>query len=147
VYFEDYVVGSTVELAPVDVTLEDIVDFGRRYDPQPFHVDEVAAATSPFGGIVASGWHTCALLMRSIVAGYITGEGNLGGSGAKEIRWFVPVRPGDRLQPTATIVGARRSASRPDRGVIETEVQAHNQAGELVTRMTLVHLTLTRPAD
>jgi acyl dehydratase len=144
-YFEDYVVGLTVELAPIDVTLEEIIEFAQRYDPQPFHVDEVAAVAGPFGGLVASGWHTCALVMRSMVEGYLYPESSLGGSAANDLRWPVPVRPGDRLRVQAEVLSARVSRTRPDRGIVETRLEAHNQRDEVALMLTTVSFVRRGP--
>lgn len=97
-YFEDFSVGQVLDLGSCAVSEEEIVAFARQFDPQPFHVDAEAAAASHFGGIVASGWHTCALLMRGIVDQLLLRSASHGSPGVDEIRWLQPVRPGDRLR-------------------------------------------------
>ncbi len=92
-YFEDYVLGTTYECGAFSVDAASITNFGKEYDPQSFHVDPVAAAGGPFGGLIASGWHTAALTMRLLVDNYLSAEASLGGAGVDEIRWPLPVRP------------------------------------------------------
>lgn len=132
-YFEDFVVGSTTTVGTRSVTEEEIIAFARQFDPQPFHVDKDAAAHSIFGGIIASGWHTCGLIMRVMVDGFLKDSTSLGSPGLDEIRWIKPVRGGDTLTITTTVLDAKASTSRPDRGVVWTEWRATNQHGELVT--------------
>jgi len=108
----------------------DIIAFAKEYDPQPFHVDPVAAQDGPFGGLIASGWHTTSMMMRQLVEHWLTPESSLGAAGVDELRWPYPVRPGDTLQVRATVVEARKSASKPDRGIIKTLIEAVNQDGK-----------------
>lgn len=129
---EDYVAGDVYEVGTIEVSEQEIIDFARRYDPQPFHTDPEAARRAGFGGLIASGWHTCALMMRVLVEGYISKEASLGAAGVDEIRWPTPVRPGDRLSVRATVLATRPSRSKPDRGVISSLFEVHNQHGELV---------------
>jgi acyl dehydratase len=116
-YFEDYVPGVTFDCDTVLVDEASIIAFARDYDPQPFHTDPVLALSSPYGGLISSGWHTAGLVMRQLVDNYLAPESSLGGAGVDELRWPAPVRPGDSLSVRATVVSARRSASKPDRGV------------------------------
>jgi acyl dehydratase len=109
-YFEDYVPGSTHECGTASIDAASIVIFGKGFDSQPIRVDPGAAALGPFGGLIASGWHTAALTMRLLVENYLSAEASLGGAGADEIRWPHPVRPGDTLRVRATVVESRRSA-------------------------------------
>jgi acyl dehydratase len=106
----------------------------------------VAAASGPFGGLIASGWHTACLVMRLLVDNYLAAEASLGGAGADEIRWPYPVRPGDTLRVRATVVESRRSLSRPDRGIIKTLAEAVNQDGRTVMRCTAINFLRVRPA-
>jgi acyl dehydratase len=139
VYYEDTVVGAIQESNGYLVTREEILDFGRRYDPQPFHVDEEAARASMFGGLVASGWHTAAIAMRLMVDLMLgSGGGSLGSPGVDEIRWLRPVRPGDTLTVRTEVVDRRPLRSRPDRGLVRTRTTVHNQHREEV--MTMVGL-------
>ncbi len=131
-WFEDYAPGNVYELGPLIVEEADIVDFGRRYDPQPFHTDPAIGAASPYGGLIASGWHTCALMMRMLVDGLISRTSALGSPGVDQVRWLRPVRPGDALRCRVEVTSARRSQSRPDRGIITIETTVMNQAGETV---------------
>ncbi len=117
-YFDDFVVGEVIDLGSVEVTEAAILDFAEQYDPQPFHVDPEAAAESPFGGLIASGWHTCAMYMRLLCDGLLTGSSSQGASGIEELRWLAPVRPGDRLRARYTVVDATRSATKPNRGTV-----------------------------
>src|SRR3977135_1308242 len=103
-YFEDFPVGAHFDVGSATVTAEEIIDFARQFDPQPFHTDPEAAKKSSFGGLVASGWHTCGIFMRMYVEKVINGSANLGGAGVNDMRWLVPVRPGDTLSGTATVV-------------------------------------------
>ena len=119
-WFEDYVPGDVWELGEIRPSQQDIVAFAQRYDPQPFHVDPAAAADSMFGGIIASGWHTAALMMRLIVDNYLSPESSLGSPGLEHLRWPAPVRPDTPLRLRAEVIEARRSASRPDRGIVRT---------------------------
>lgn len=144
-YLEDYAVGRTVTLDPVGVTEQEIIEFGTSYDPQPFHVDPVAAADSPFGSVIASGWHTCALTMRALVAGFFSPLSSLGSPGIDELRWAVPVRGGDVLTATAIVLENRRSASKPDRGVIRTAITTRNQDDVTVLSLTAINLVRARP--
>ena len=144
-YLEDYAVGSTTTLGPVSATEQEIIEFGTSYDPQPFHVDPEAAVDGPFGSIVASGWHTCALTMRALVAGYFSPLSSLGSPGIDELRWALPVRGGDVLTVTATVLENRRSTSKPDRGVVRTAVTTRNQDDEAVLTLTAINLILARP--
>ncbi len=144
-YLEDYQPGSVFSLDPVSVLRADVIDFGTRYDPQPFHVDPDAAEHGPFGGLIASGWQTCALTMRALVAGYFSPLSSLGSPGIDEIRWSAPVRPGDVLSVKVTVLESRRSNSKPDRGIIRSRVETVNQSGVPVLSMTALNLIRARP--
>ncbi len=144
-YFEDYVVGRSTEHGSVLVEEAEVVEFARRFDPQPFHVDREAAADGPFGGLIASGWHTCALMMRLLAQEYLSPVSSLGSPGIDELRWLLPVRPGDRLTLRTTVEEARPSRSKPDRGLVRTRVELVNGAGDVVLRLHAMNLIRTRP--
>jgi acyl dehydratase len=143
-YFEDYVPGLTVDCGSFTMNEADIIAFASQYDPQPFHIDPVAAKDGPFGGIIASGWHTSSLMMRLLIEHYISPESGLGGAGIDELRWPKPVRPGDTLHLRATVLAARRSASKPDRGIVKTLMELKNSSGDLVLTGTAINLVLLR---
>jgi acyl dehydratase len=144
-YFEDYVPGLVVDCGSLTVGEAEIIDFARRYDPQPFHIDPEAAAAGPYGGIIASGWQTASLMMRQLVERFISQESGLGAAGVDEIRWPRPVRPGDTLHVRCTVLEARLSRSKPDRGIIRTRMEATNQDGELAMSMEGINFVRARP--
>ena len=143
-YFEEYIPGLTVDCGTFTVTEEEIIAFAKQYDPQPFHVDPAAAAAGPVGGLIASGWQTASLTMRLLVEHFISGETALGAAGVEDISWPRPVRPGDRLHVRATVTGARRSRSKPDRGIVQSMTEITNQDGETVMTMKATNFFLTR---
>jgi acyl dehydratase len=132
-FFEDYVAGSVYEFGSVQVEEHEIIEFARRYDPQPFHTDPVAARTTQFGGVIASGWHTAGMAMKLLVESYIPRGSGLGSPGVDELRWHNPVRPGDILSVRVTIMETKPSQSKPDRGLLRSFVEVLNQRGEVVT--------------
>jgi len=141
-YFEDYVPGSVFEYGTVTVNQADVIEFAQRFDPQPFHIDPAAAARGPFGGLIASGWHTASLVMRLVVDHYLSSVAGLGSPGVDELRWTRPVRPGDSLRVRVSVLDARRSRSKPDRGIVRSHIEVLNQAGDVV--MSLKALNLLR---
>jgi len=143
-YFEDYTPGLTVDCGTFTLSAEEIISFAKEYDPQPFHVDPVAAAAGPVGGLIASGWHTTSMMMRLLVENFISGETGLGASGIDEIRWPRPVRPGDTLRVRAEVTGARRSRSKPDRGIVTSAMEIVNQDGATVMTMKATNFFKTR---
>ncbi len=144
-FFEDFQPGDVRETGSVTVTQEEIVAFAREFDPQPFHVDEEAARRSPFGGIIASGWHSAALCMRMIVSMLGPDSGSLGSPGVDELRWLKPVRPGDELWVRVEVLEAVPSKSKPDRGLVKLRYTMHNQNAEDVMTMIALGLVLRRP--
>jgi len=144
-WFEDYALGAIAEFGPIRVDETEVVDFGRRFDPQPFHVDAGAAAAGPFGGLIASGWHTCALMMRLFAQEFLSPASSLASPGVDELRWILPVRPGDELVLRTTVEEARSSRSKPDRGLVRTRIELINQADEVVLRMVAMNLIRRRP--
>ena len=134
-YWEDFELGQVTELGPVTVTAEEIVEFARRYDPQPFHVDEAAARSGPFGGLVASGWHTAAVFMGMFVRRILLDSASHGSPGVEELRWTAPVRPGDTLTARVTVTGVQPSSTNPKRGTVFTASEVFNQDGTLVMSM------------
>jgi acyl dehydratase len=144
-YLDDYAPGVTYECGSVSIDQSDIISFAKEFDPQPFHTDPEAAARGPYGGLIASGWHTAALVMRLLVDNYLSAEASLGGPGADEIRWPYPVRPGDTLRVRATVLEARRSLSKPDRGIVKTMAEAENQDGRTVMRAIAINFLRVRP--
>ena len=146
-YFEDYEEGSVHEFGSITVEEEEIISFGRRYDPQVFHTDPVEAMKTAFGGLVASGLHTAALAMRLIVDHYLSHVASLGSPGVDELRWLKPVRPGDRLSLRVSIVETRRSHTRPDRGIVRSLVEAMNQDREVVMSWKGMNMVLCRNAS
>ena len=130
-YFEDYRAGEVVEFGSVTLSEADIIAFARAYDPQAFHIDPEAARASPYGGLIASAWHTGSLMMRMMVDHFISRH-SLGSPGVDELRFLAPVRPGDTLRCRLTILEARRSATKPDRGTIKQKVEVLNQDGIVV---------------
>jgi acyl dehydratase len=145
-WFEDYPVGAVYVGGPITVSEQDILDFARRYDPQPMHVDKASAATGPFGGLIASGWHTGSLMMQMLARHFVPHPGNLPSPGLDELRWVRPVRPGDTLRLRVTVETARRSRSKPDIGVVTSLVELLNQDGDLVLSLKPVSLMRCRPA-
>ncbi len=134
-YWEDFPVGRVREVGGVTLSREDIVSFARQFDPQPFHVDEEAARSSIFGGLIASGWHTCALAMRMICDAYLLETASAGSPGVDDVRWLKPVRPGDTLRARVEVIEARPLESRPELGLIRNRWEVLNQRGETVLRM------------
>jgi len=146
-YFEDYAPGLEMSFGTYDVTVDDVTEFGRRWDPQPFHVDPAAAALSPFGGLIASGWHTCSIAMKLLVEhGGISPESSMGGAGLRTLSWDAPVRPGDRLRIVVRVLETRPSQSKPDRGSVVLEIDAFNQADRRVLNFELIGIIRKRPA-
>jgi len=134
-FFEDIKADQVYEFGTITVSEKDIIDFARQFDPQDFHLDPAKAASSLFGGIVASGWHTTAVVMRLYVDHYLSHVANLGSPGVEDIRWPNPLRPGDTLRIRVTILEARPSRSKPDRGIVRVHVEAINQTNNLVLSM------------
>jgi acyl dehydratase len=130
----------------VTVTEAEIVEFAERFDPQPFHVDAEAAAASPFGGLIASGWHTMGLFMGMYVRGVLRDSASLGSPGVEELRWPAPVRPGDELRGRSTVTDVRASATNPRRGTVFTTNEVVNQNGTVVMTMKARGFFARRPA-
>ncbi|HXO21440.1 MAG TPA: MaoC family dehydratase [Thermoanaerobaculia bacterium] len=146
-YLEDFHPGDEAESGSRTVTREAIVAFAREFDPQPLHLDEEAAKRSPYGGLIASGWHTAALCMRLVVDTALGDEtGSLGSPGVDELRWLKPVRPGDTLAVKIEVLEAVPSRSKPDRGVVRLRYTVRNQHGEDVMTMLAMGIMRRRPA-
>ena len=145
-YFEDVTVGSTARFGSYAVTREEVVDFATRYDPQPFHLSDEAAAATHFGRLSASGWHTCAMAMSMMVANMKTQEqAGLGSPGLDELKWLKPVYPGDTLRCETEVLDKRASASRPDMGIFKSRLTVFNQDDVAVMSMVSTGLIATRP--
>ncbi|MEX3930879.1 MaoC family dehydratase [Paraburkholderia phymatum] len=130
--YEDMEVGKTYEVGTHTFTRDEIIRFAEQYDPQPFHVDDTGAAASPYGTLIASGWHACSVMMGMLVRNMLQGSTSMGSPGIDDLRWFKPVRAGDTIRMTNSILDKRVSASKPDRGIVSTEWRGINQSGELV---------------
>jgi acyl dehydratase len=143
-YFEDYVPGAVHEFGVIGVDEQEVIEFGRRYVPLSYHVDKEAARKSIYGGLIASGWQTAALMMRIYTENYLSHVANLGSPGGDELRWNKPVFPGDQLSVCATVMEARRSESRPDRGIVRTFIEVLNQNREVVMSMKMVNFVKCR---
>ena len=144
-HFEDFVPGQEIALGSRTVSEEEIIAFATQFDPQPFHVDHDAAAASIFGGVIASGWHTCSMMMRMVVDGVLNRSSSMGSPGLDCVRWIRPVRGGDTLSVVYVTKEVRASASKPDRGVVVSLWQASNQHGELVATVEGMGLFRRRP--
>jgi acyl dehydratase len=134
-YWEDFPVGDIMEMGSHTFTEEQIIAFARQFDPQPFHTDPEAARNSFFKGLIASGWHTCAIAMRLMVDKYVARSASLGSPGLDNIRWLAPVRAGDTISYRRTITAARVSESKPGVGLVQSRWEAVNQRGETVMTM------------
>ena len=134
-WWEDFAVGSASELGRHTFSAEEILAFGRQFDPQPYHSDAAAAKASPFGGLIASGWHVCAAGMRMLTEQILGRTHTLGSPGVENVRWLKPVRAGDTIRYSRVVLESRASASRPDVGLVKSRWEAINQDGELVMTM------------
>ncbi|MBI5570417.1 MAG: MaoC family dehydratase [Desulfomonile tiedjei] len=143
-YFEDYVPRAVYECGCIGVEEAEIIAFGQRFDPQPFHTDREAARQSPFGGLIASGWHTASLMMRLFVEHYLSRVASLGSPGVDELRWLKPVRPGDMLSLRVTVLEAKPSRSKPDRGLVRSYIEVLNQHSEVVMTMKALNFLQRR---
>jgi len=146
-HFEDYPVGSVALYGPIVVDEAEVIEFGKRFDPQDFHTDPVKAAKSPFGGVIASGWHTGSMMMRVLVDRYLSRANGLGSPGMDELRWPAPVRPGDRLWVRVTVVEAKRSESKPGRGLLRILIEVLNDASTVVMSVKAMSLARCRPGS
>lgn len=145
-HFEDYPLGSVALYGPIVVDEAEVVAFARRYDPQDFHTDPQKAAKSPFGGVIASGWHTGSMMMRVLVDRYLSRTSGLGSPGMDELRWPAPVRPGDRLWVRVEVTEARRSQSKPDRGLLTLLIEVLNDREVRVMSVKAMSLARCRTA-
>lgn len=144
-YFEDIEIGSKQSFGSYPVTREDVVEFAGKYDPQPFHLDDEAAAQTHFGRLSASGWHTCAMTMAMLVENMKSHrQAGLGSPGVDNLRWVKPVYPGDTLRCETEVLEKRRSKSRPEMGLFKSRARTFNQNGELVLEMVSNGLIVVR---
>lgn len=146
VHFEDFTVGASLFYGHYDVTRDEVLEFARKYDPQPFHLSDEAAAATHFGRLAASGWHSCAMSM-AVVARYMVANelAGLGAPGVDELRWLKPVYPGDRLSVRGEVLETTPSRSKPHIGVVRTLTTVANQDGFEVMRYTSIVMYLRRP--
>jgi len=147
IYFEDLEIGAETEFGTYNVTREEVVEFATKYDPQPFHLSDEAAARTHFGRMSASGWHTCAMTM-AVIARYVVADeqAGLGSPGVDELRWLKPVYPGDKLTVRGKIVEKTPSRSKPEIGSFRTQTTVTNQDDVPVMRFTSIVLMRRRPA-
>jgi len=146
-YFEDLVVGGKASFGSYEVTREEVIAFAQRYDPQPFHLSDEAAAATHFGRLSASGWHTCAMTMSMVVANLKDNQqAGLGSPGIDELRWLRPVYPGDVLRCESEILDKRASESRPEMGIFHSRMTVFNQHDKPVMTFVSTGLVATRPA-
>jgi acyl dehydratase len=144
-YYEDLEIGRTQKYGSKLVTREEVLEFAAKYDPQPFHLSDEAAAKTHFGRISASGWHSCAMVMAMMVENLTANkQAGLGSPGLDELRWHKPVYPGDTLRVESTLIDKRRSASKPEMGIMRATIAVFNQAGEKVMSFTSIGLIATR---
>ncbi|MGI8611984.1 MAG: MaoC family dehydratase [Sphingomicrobium sp.] len=145
-YFDDIAAGDETVFGHYDVTREEVLEFARKYDPQPFHLSDEAAAKTHFGRLSASGWHTCAMTM-AVIARYVVDDqqAGLGSPGVDELRWLKPVCPGDRLTVRGTVLETIPSRSKPHIGVIRTRTAVSNQDGLDVMSFTSIVMMQRRP--
>jgi acyl dehydratase len=143
-YLEDYPTGAVFDCGTIQAAEAEIIEFGKRFDPQVFHTSPQAAKQTQYGGLIASGWHTASLMMRLFVEHYLSSVASLGSPGVDELRWLVPVRPGDTLRLRVTVTETRRSRSKPDRGVLFSFIEVLNQNQQVVMSMKAVNLLLCR---
>ena len=136
IFYEDFQEGSVERFGSRLVTREEIISFAAEFDPQPMHLYEAAARRSPLGGLAASGWHSCAIMMRLIADGFILESSCMGSPGIEELKWLQPVRPGDRLAVRRTVPEKRVSKSRPELGFVRFRFDLVNQNGETVMEQT-----------
>jgi len=145
-YLEDLEVGEKWSSQPFTISTEDVIEFGQNFDPQPFHTDPQAAENSPFGGLIASGWHLAALAMRKSVEARLFGGLPVVGVGVDELRWLQPVRPGDVLTVERELVEIIMLPAKPKRGTVKARLELKNQHGEVVMRMYGLSSVPKRPA-
>jgi acyl dehydratase len=146
-YFEDFYPGQEIALGSRTVSEEEIIAFARQFDPQPFHVDHDAAEASIFKGVIASGWHTCSMMMRLVVDNLMSESSSMGSPGLDSVRWLVPVRAGDTLSVSYLTTRVKPSASRSDRGVVWSKWSAANQHGQVVCTIEGMGMFGRRPAE
>ncbi len=146
-YFEDLKAGDKFNTAVYEMTEAEIIAFGKKFDPQPFHTDPAAAGPTLFGRLVASGWHTAAVSMRLMVLGEMDLDGGVIGQGMESLRWPRPVLPGDRLRVVTEILELREAPARPERGLIKLRCRTYNQDGKVVQEMTATLLAARRPSS
>lgn len=145
--FADFHAGQVIEAGPYVLTEVELLQFARAYDPQWFHTDAQAAADSPFGGLIASGWHTCSIAMRLVVEAALAGSESFASPGLEHVRWPNPVRPGDALRLVADVIEVRRSEKRPTLGVLRWRWQLFNQRELMVLDAEVTSLFKLKPAD
>ena len=146
-FFEDYQKDTVMEMGPVYVEEDELIEFALRYDPQPMHIDSEAARTGPYKGLIASGWQTCALVMGELVKNFFSPSSSLGSPGIDELKWLKPVRPGDILTVRVTILETKLSRSKPERGLVRTLVEALNQQQEKVVSFKALNFILRRKSS
>lgn len=137
-HFEDYAVGQVIDLGTYAVTAAEIREFASEFDPLPFHLDEAAGRASLLGGLAASGWHVCSMLMRMIAVSWLNKSASMGSNGVSEVKWLNPVFAGETLSGRVTIVSRRVSSKRPEMGIFECLFELFNQEGVKKTEMTAV---------
>ena len=148
IYLEDLTVGEEAYLGRYDVTREEVIEFARKFDPQPFHLSDEAAAKTHFGRLAASGWHTCAMTMAVIARSVVeTEQAGLGSPGVDELRWLKPVYPGDTLHVRSKIVETLPSRSKPEIGSFRSQCTVTNQDGVPVLTFTSIVLMRRRPVS
>ena len=145
-FLDDLSPGQRFKSPGLTLTEAEIIDFAWRYDPQPFHLDANAAAESPYGGLIASGFQSLAICFRLFIQSGILAESSMGSPGIDELRWLAPVRPGDTLHSEIEVLEVRPSSSKPDRGIARMKYQAVNQHGDAVLSFIVIHLLRRKPA-
>lgn len=134
-YYEDFSSGQIIEHGPRLITREEIIAFAAQYDPQPMHLDEEAGRNSMLGGLAASGWHSCGIMMRMICDAFLLDTASMGAASVDEVQWLRPIRPGDRLTLRCTVLEKRTSRSRPEMGIVHARHDLYNAHGEHVITM------------
>jgi acyl dehydratase len=144
-YLDDYIEGAVHRFGAIKVEADEVIAFAKQYDPQAMHTDPEAAKSTPFGGLIASGWHTAGLMMRLYVEHYLTHVASLASPGLDELRWLKPVRPGDILSVRVTVLKTAPSKSKPDRGAVTSFVEVINQACDVVMSFKVINIIGKRP--